>query len=462
MSPRLQRCFLCLALAGAATGLLPAGTLGADAAGEGAAGAGSPAAADATSPAAVLEEGSELGWDDLLALRDFLPPEIWRYRDRFFHPDMRMQIGPRQRRYPLPVDFERATRRADGRGRLDAHGNLLGHVPGDGLPFDPGRIDPGDPDAALRWVWNFARRHRAAGPRGSFLIVDLPSRVGSPQFYRGEWYWWVAPPAEPALAFAAGGRFHAPSPVRRLAWQQRRPLRSAGDASTPDETFVYLPNTRRVRRASGAWVDGLFTPSYSARAGSAPAAAPVAAAALDATEPLRRGWLGLTVRPNAYRWRLIEQREVLAPLNVARSGYPLAPNRSFGPSGLSAADDRWELRRAVVVQGALREGGRGYELLTLYLDADTLQPLYYAAQLRGGRLVEVGIQLHRFSDDVTGYPLGADGLGLSVFDPVAAVFVHTADGGSGWRRESYDVLSSPPTDADGEHLLSADYLSRAR
>ena len=250
--------------------------------------------------------------------------------------------------------------------------------------------------------------------------------------------------------------------MRRLAWQQRRPLRSAEDASTPDETFVYLPSTRRVRRASGAWVDGLFTPSYRARAGSAPPSAPVAAAALDATEPMRRGWLGLTLRPNAYRWRLLEPREVLAPLNVVRPGYPLAPNRDFGPSGLSAADDRWELRRALVVQGALREGGRGYERLTLYLDAETLQPLYYAAQLRSGRLVEVGIQLHRFSDDVPGYPLGPDGRGLSVFDPVAAVFVHTADGGSGWRRESYDVLSSAPSDAEGAQLLSAEYLTRAR
>ena len=404
-------------------------------------------------------EGATLGWTELLALRELLPPEIWRHRDRFFHPDMRMRIGPARRLYTPPRSFAEATARNAGRARLDADGNLHGHTPGEGLPFPPETIDPAAPDAALRWAWNLARRHRGAGPRGRFRLVDLPENRGAARTTTGEWFQLV--PGGADSSFVAGGRFHEPAPVRHLAWRQRRPREASLEASLPDETFVYLPGARKVRRAAGGWVDGLFAPNY--RSPSAPGAPGGAGGGrgIAATEPLRRGWLGLALRPNAYRWRWLGEREVLAPLNAARAGYPLAPGRSWGPSGLSAADDRWERRRAVVIQGALREPGQGFATLTLYVDAQTQQPLYLATRDGAGRLVETGILLHRYSDDLEGYPPGAGGERASVFDPVAAVFVEPR-GGSGWRRESYDALSSPPHDAELQRLTGPGFLDRGR
>jgi hypothetical protein len=38
--------------------------------------------------------------------------------------------------------------------------------------------------------------------------------------------------------------------------------------------------------------------------------------------------------------------------NAANAAYPTEPNRDFGPSGLSWASDRWDLRRALVLEGA--------------------------------------------------------------------------------------------------------------
>ena len=109
-------------------------------------------------------------------------------------------------------------------------------------------------------------------------------------------------------------------------------------------------------------------------------------------------------------WRVLGVREVLAPLNAARGGYPGEPERSFGPSGLALAGDRWDVRQAVVIQGALRERGRAYDWLTLYVDVQTQQPLYAITERRGeGRLVEVGILVHRFSGDQPGYPGWPDG-----------------------------------------------------
>ena len=416
------------------------------------------AAADAPATGAAPREGEVLDRAGLLARRDLLPPEVWRHRERFFGAGVRLQVGPHQRAYPVPRTFREATARGAGGARLDAAGNLAGHVPGQGLPFPPAAIDPAAPDAALRWAWNAARRHRGAGPRGSFQLVDLPGRVGRPQVYRGEWFQLVGGDAE--ASFVAGGRFESPAPVRHLAWRQRRPLAASGDPGLLDEIFLYLPDARKVRRASGAGVDGLFAPNYRTPTGSAASGGAARGGSLAATAPVRRGWLGLALRPNAYVWRWEGERDVLAPLNVARSGYPLAPGRDWGPSGLSAADDRWELRRAVVIQGARQASDDGIAALTLYIDAQTQQPLYFATRGVDGRLVETGILLHRFSDDVAGYPAGPGGTPASVFDPVAAVFV---DGtGSGWRRESYDVVSTPPSEAERRRLTSPGYLSRGR
>ncbi|MEM7410803.1 MAG: DUF1329 domain-containing protein [Myxococcota bacterium] len=414
----------------------------------------------------ALREGLRVGYRDLLRLRAWLPAEVWRNRNTFFHARMQMEIGPCFRRYALPGPPS-----GDGSFSVDDAGNLVGA--GGGLPFPPATLDPAGADAGARWAWNVERRDRGAGPHGRFRIVDKPGRTGATQTYTGEWHQWIPPREgdaddEDAPRWVAGGRFASPGSVRHLAWKQTRRAASDADFEAPDATFVYLPSLRRVRRAASAWSDGLFMPRYRAgRAAGGERALPLgggaavsAGGSVAATEHLRRGFLGLSLRPNAYVWRLEGERDVLAPLNVSRSGYPKHPGRDFGPSGLSAASDRWELRRAVLLHGDLRARGGDYDRLTLYVDAQTAQPLYYITKRRDGRLVEVGILLHRYSGDQAGYPPGRDGEPLRVFDPVAAVFYETRGGGSGWRRESYDVRSTPLSDAERERWLAPGALER--
>jgi hypothetical protein len=442
------------------------------------------AVAEDATPARI-REGAILGFQDVLRLRSLLPSEIWRNRDAFFHEGMQLEIGPCHRRYPTPAFFGAATRRGAGRVRLDDEGNLHGYVAG--LPFPPESIDASAPDAGLRWAWNLERRYRGAGPAGSFRLVDMPSRFGGVQTYRGTWFLLQTGhradlpdsdyrvPAAQGSAWIAGGSFDEPSAVRHLAWRQLRPLDVAARYSAPDDTFVYVPSMRKVRRASSAWIDGVYMPRYrvgGADAGGALAAGggrfgpgaalnPSAAESIAVTEHLRRGFEGLALRPNAYHWRLLGAREVLAPLNVTRSGYPANPHRNFGPSGLSVGNDRWDVRYAVVIQGALKERGRDYDLLTWYVDAQTQQPLYLIAKRRGGgQLLEVGVLLHRFSGDLTRYPRWPSGERADVFDPVGAVFHDTADGGSGWRRESYDLTSTPRSEAEIQRLTSPAFLTR--
>ncbi len=66
----------------------------------------------------------------------------------------------------------------------------------------------------------------------------------------------------------------------------------------------------------------------------------------------------------------------IEPNNVELRGYPINELRNYGPSGLSVASDRWDVRWAVVLEGRIRGGNHDYETITLYVDYQTLLPLY--------------------------------------------------------------------------------------
>jgi Protein of unknown function (DUF1329) len=431
-------------------------------------------AAAASEPGAApirLREGMALSRADLLRLSPLLPPEVWRHRDAFFPDGMRMVIASCHRRYPPTPAYRQATASFAGKARLDPDGNLTGYTAG--LPFPAESIDSTAGDAGARWAWNLELRDRGAGPVGRFRITER-SEAGDAQTSSGSWFQLrlahradLAPNGyrvtdSPPAFWIAGGRFAEPADARGLAWQQTRSLTAAEQPALPDDVFVFVPSLAKVRRAATAWIDGLYLPRpRGPGAVAGPAGAAGSAGAGAATEGSPLGFLGLSLRPNAYVWRVLGVRDVIAPLNAARGGFPGEPDRSFGASELSLADDRWEVRQAIAIQGALRERGRDYDWLTLYIDTETAQPLYVVTERRGvRRKVGVGILLHRWSGDQPGYPAWPDGQPAAVFDPAAEVFVDESDG-SGWRRESYDARSLPlPADEQKIHM-SLGFLQRA-
>ena len=431
-----------------------------------------------------LREGMLLHFADVLLLGSLLPTEVWRNRDTFFNDGMRLELGPCHRRYATAEWYDEATKRFAGQSQVDENGNLRGYVAG--LPFPPDTIDPASPDAAVRWAWNAERRYRGAGPVGKFRLVDMPSRVGGIQTYEGNWFWLqtghradlaesgYALPVAPDTEWVAGGYFSEPTPAWNLAWRQLRPLQTALQYDHPDDTFVYVPTMKKMRRAASGWVDGLYMPRYrvsgDAGGGAMPigggiagqgAINPTAGESIQVTENLRRGFTGLALRPNAYNWKLLGERVVLAPINITRSGYPEDRNRNFGESGLSVGNDRWDVRYAVVIQGTLKERGLEYDVMTLWIDYQTAQPLYVVTRRHGGQqMEEVGILVSRYSGDLMKYPAWPGGAKANVFDPVAEVFYEVSEGGSGWRRESYDVVSVPPEESELRRLTSPSFLDR--
>lgn len=442
-----------------------------------------PAGAAEDAAGFALREGMVLGIQDVLALQELLPPEVWSHREAFFFEGMRMEIGPCHRRYPVPVFYGEATLAHWESVRLDDDGNLRGYVAG--LPFPTDRIDPAAPDAGARWAWNLEHRYRGAGPAGSFRLTDMPTRIGSVETYEGSFFQVLTRhradlaaggyrvPEAGETMWVAGGRFDEPFHARHLAWRQLRPEKTQSRYQEADRTWVYVPDMRKPRRAATAWTDGLYTPRYSssqqiaagggvpfARGESIESIHPTAGISAAATENIRRGFVGLALRPNAYRWSYAGERDVLAPLNGTRSGYPDEEGRNFGPSGLSPADDRWDVRRAVVLDGALKRPEENVAQVTLYVDYQTQQPLYYISRREDGLLVDVGILVHRWSGDLPAYPIWPTGARALVFDPVAATFYAATEGGTGWRRESYDVLSIPQSEEERRRMTSVAELER--
>jgi hypothetical protein len=438
--------------------------------------------ADATPT--LIREGIAFEYSDLPRLRELIPAEVWSHRNVFFSAGMLMEIGPCHRRYRVPAHFSDATERFAAQVELDAEGNLSGYVAG--TPFPPESIAEDDPAAGAKWAWNLEYRNREAGPQGHFRITDMPSRAGGIQIYTGEFFHlrtnhradlaesaFKQPGADESL-WISGGRFDTPSEVRHLAWRQLRPIDADRRYSNPDDTFVYAPAMRKVRRAATTWVDGMYTPSYrtgnnqsggsiaTGSGGFAPTGAVSLSSALShaATEHLPAGFNDLSIRPNAYRWRYLGKREVLAPINGAHPGYPENPIRNFGTSGLALGSDRWEARYAVLIEGKTRSREQGFDTLIAYIDHQTHLPLYLITRRTGGLIVDIGIPVHRFSGDVTDYSKRSGADRALVFDPVAAVYFRAADGGSGWRRESYDVRSTAPSRSALREMTSTDTLLR--
>lgn len=434
-----------------------------------------------------LREGMAVSFDDLLKLRSLLPEEIWQNRHVFFYPGMRLEIGACHRVYPEPDFFRAATDQYAQQVELDEDGNLRRYVAG--LPFPPAAIDAAASDAALRWAWNLVYRFRGAGSSGSFRILDLAGRVGGDQLYEGSFFFLqtrhradlpqsdFAQPEAPDDLFVAGGKFLEPTSARNLAWRQIRPQKTETRFRTSDETFVYVPTMRKMRRAATPWVDGMYVPRYrvagdaggggipvggDALSGPRGAINPTSAESIHQTEHLPRGFTAFTLRPNAFHWRFVGEREVLAPINSAWPGFPLEENKNFGPYGISVASDRWDIRWAVVIEAAPRDPSNfDYERVQYYVDWQTRQPLYVITRGTRGRILDLGILVHRYSGDVVNYPEWSEGEPAQVFDPVAEVFYRVADD-SGWRRESYDARSLPPAADAVRRFTSTDGLLRGR
>ena len=389
-----------------------------------------------------FKEGDVIGYDQIDSLQRYLPKEFWDNRDFFFYEGMQLKIGPAHADYSPAEAYRAATQENVGKAALGAEGSLSGYVTGQ--PFPSEKVDcKSDPDAGVKIAWNFDRRWDGEGGGARFIYSYWDRGERLPLYYEGKSRRvWLSGRADPEYKESAGDVFRGDARKRVTGIEVEAPFDSRGltlltyrykDSEKPqsatrnDDTWVYSPALRRVRRISSAQ-----------RAD--------AVAGTDFTFDDLFSFDGIVPQ---YEWKCLARRDLLAPMNSRVKGYPLGKDHNFGPFGLSYADDTWDLRKAVVIEFTPRAADHPYSKKVIYIDEQSMEPLYSFAYDRKGELWKLIWHNHRWSDD-PGFPEYKGWPGVDEPRDVVAVSdtIVNVQTGTGNRIEYWD-RSGTPFDSKG-------------
>jgi hypothetical protein len=348
-----------------------------------------PAAEDAL-PGPPFEEGDIIDFASVEKLESYVPPEFWKNREYFFYEGMQMEIGPFYRDYSEAPVYREATEMHAKSASIGRDGSLEGYVAGRPFP----EIDcKGDPQAGLKIVWNFARRWSGDGGATSFFYSYWDRGERLPLYYEGHARGiQLAHRSEPQYQETGGDIFkkekrlsasgvevEAPFDARGIMLMSYRYKSSEGplDKAKNDDTWVYIPDLRRVRRISTAQRTD-------------------AVAGTDFTRDDLFSFEGIVPQ---YDWECLGEQDVVAPFNTKQLAYPYEKDHNFGPYGLSFADDRWEMRHAWIIRFDPKNDDHPYSHKDIWIDRETYEPLYSFAYDRRKDLWKIIWHNHRWSED---------------------------------------------------------------
>jgi hypothetical protein len=353
-------------------------------------------------PGAPFQEGEVISFETLDKLKDYLPPEFWKNREYFFYEGMELEVGPFYRDYSEPKTYHDATAEYASKATIGKDGSLEGYVAG--RPF-PQEIDcKGDPQAGEKVIWNFNKRWNGDGSTSSYFYSYWDRGEQLPLYYEGTAKAIaLSNRAEPQYKETGGDIFKkekrlnafgievdAPFDARGIMLMSYRYKAADGPLETAknDDTWVYLPDLRRVRRISSAQRTD-------------------AVAGTDFTFDDLQSFSGI---PPQYSWECLGEQDVIAPFNTKVLAYPYDEDHNFGPYGLSYADDRWEVRHAWIMRFDPKNDDHPYDHKDLWIDKQTYEPLYSFAYDRKKELWKIIWHNHRWSEDWhEGDPRAKDG-----------------------------------------------------
>jgi hypothetical protein len=346
---------------------------------------------DVAPGAPTLREGDVIGFDRIESLKPYLPPELWNNRDFFFYEGMQLEIGPPYRDYSEAPLYLEASEKHKGSAKLGPENSLIGHVTG--RPF-AGAIDCNDPQAGAKIMWNFDWRWQGDGDNsrwyysywdrgeelplyyeGTAKIIKMSGRVereyepNQGDLFRGD-------KRKYGFGVEVDGPFDARG-ILLMTYRYKASERAKAETKN-DDTWVYVPTLRRVRRISTAQRTD-------------------AVSGTDFTMDDLRSFDGIVPQ---YQWECLGQDlPMLAPMNSKVEAYPYSRDNNFGPYGLSFADDRWELRKAYKVRFVPNTSDHPYHHKDIYIDEQTYDALYSFAYDRKNELWKIITHNHRWSED---------------------------------------------------------------
>jgi hypothetical protein len=354
--------------------------------------AGAFAQEDAGSLTPSFAEGDVIDFEGIKKLKPFLPEEFWDNRDFFFYEGMKLVIGPTQYDYSNAPAYEVASEKYKGQARIGPDNSLENYTAG--RPFEADKIDClGDPQAGIKLMWNHNYQWNGGAGGAKFFYsywdrgeqlplyyegwakgVQLSHRV-EPQFeenggdvFRGEKRKSASGPVVEAPFDARG--------IMLLTYRYKASDKPQSEAKN-DDTWVYVPTLRRVRRISTAQRTD-------------------AVAGTDFTFDDLFSFNGIVPQ---YEWECLGERKIVGPMNTTVKAYPYEKEHNFGPYGLSFADDRWELRDAIIVRMIPKNPDHPYHHKDIYIDKQTMLALYSFAYDQKEELWKIISHNKRWSED---------------------------------------------------------------
>jgi len=262
---------------------------------------------------------------------------------------------------PIPADYKAATEKYSGQVKLGANNLVENWVAGKPFPI----VDPKDPQAAQKIMYNFERTHYFTETLDTHLMDadtgNLYVDSNGNRHYNVERHF--VPDWLRVLRFQ-GRITHEPKP--EITPNNDQVFQKAGlypliepfdlkgvggvsfrylDQTKQDDTWLYLPFVRRVRRMSSAQrSDALFgqdidVDSFGGYAGQIP-------------------W---------FSWKLLGEKPMLMSLH----GQRLPPQPCVKDGGMTFCEP-WELRPSVyVIEGTPKAQGYAYSKRVIYVDKES-------------------------------------------------------------------------------------------
>jgi hypothetical protein len=415
------------------------------------------AAEDAGGATPQFKEGDVITFETMDKLKPFLPEQFWDNRDFFFYEGMQLEIGPTQADYTPTKQWMEMTEKYHSQAKIGPDDSLVGWVTG--FPFPQETIDcKNDPKAGTKIMWNF----QAPGGDGHahFFYSYWDRGEQLPLYYEGtgqtvrlshrfekkyESQGFDTFRGEKRKA-AFGADVTAPFDARGISLLTYRYKSSdlPRAEARNDDTWVYVPTLRRVRRISTAQRTDAISGT-------------------DFTMDDLRSFNGIVPQ---YEWSCLGEQKIISPMNTKVKGYPYEKDHNFGPYGLSFANDRWELRDAWVVRMTPKNADHPYHHKDIYIDKQTLNPLYSFAYDQKEELWKIIWHNHRWSQDesLTGewFPGWED-----VPEPRAVVviadIIANVQTGTGNRIEFWDAHGTPmPSKGKIRRFIDVGRLTKGR
>jgi hypothetical protein len=308
---------------------------------------------------------------------------------------MQLEIGPFHYDYAPAAAFQRATEKFKGKARIGPDGSLENYTAGTPFPMEDFDCQ-GDPQAGVKFMWNFEQRWSGGGGEARFLYTYWDRGERLPLYYEGTGRgvplaYRVEPEyldknggdlfSKDKRRIASGAEVTAPFDARGIKLLTYRYKASQGPLAQAknDDTWVYVPTLRRVRRISTAQRTDAISGT-------------------DFTLDDLFSFNGIIPQ---YEWKCLGVYDYIAPGNTKIKGYPYVKDQNFGPYGLSLANDRWEMRKMVKVRMKPRNNDHPYSYKDIYIDAQTFEPHYSFAYDQKDELWKIIWHAKRWSEDTS-------------------------------------------------------------